>query len=182
MVGSAGRTDIDPVRAAAELVAATGAAVLPALSVTRSLGVGREEWTRFARDPLLHKVIRLLSRIAAALDEVGEWNVQVHPFRIRSAPRECGAGGQPTPEGRHRDGVTLVSSLLVARRNAIGGESAVYEADGRRLLTATLAEPGTLLVSDDRRTLHQVSPIRPLEGDGPARRDVLVITFASGRP
>lgn len=125
MVGSAGRTDIDPVRAAAELVAATGAAVLPALSVTRSLGVGREEWTRFARHPLLHKVIRLLSRIAAALDEVGEWNVQVHPFRIRSAPQECGAGGQPTPEGR-------------------------------RLLTATLAEPGTLLVSDDRRTLHQV--------------------------
>lgn len=70
MVGSAGRTDIDPVGVAAELVAATGAAVLPALSVTRSLGVGREEWTRFARDPLLHKVIRLLSRIAAALDEV----------------------------------------------------------------------------------------------------------------
>nr|WP_128618943.1 2OG-Fe dioxygenase family protein [Mycobacterium lepraemurium] len=248
MVGSAGRTETDPVAAAAELVAATGAAVLPALSVTRSLGVGREEWTRFARhwdrltpdpyaaelgvpllrrygryllrdgvlhpmahrafaqpddsnplyvgqdrdfapltdefarDPLLHKVIRLLSRIAAALDEVGEWNVQVHPFRIRSAPQECGAGGQPTPEGLHRDGITLVSSLLVARRNAIGGESAVYEADGRRLLTATLAEPGTLLVSDDRRTLHQVSPIRPLEGDGPARRDVLVITFASGRP
>ncbi|WP_031348465.1 hypothetical protein [Mycobacterium avium] len=114
---------------AAELVAATGAAVLPALSVTRSLGVGREEWTRFARHPLLHKVIRLLSRIAAALDEVGEWNVQVHPFRIRSAPQECGAGG-------------------------LRG----------------------------RRTLHQVSPIRPLEGDGPARRDVLVITFASGRP
>lgn len=151
MVGSAGRTDIDPVGAAAELVAATGAAVLPAPSVTRSLGVGREEWTRFARDPLLHKVIRLLSRIAAGLDEVGEWNVQVHPFRIRSAPQQCGAGGQPTP-------------------------------DGRRLLTATLAEPGTLLVSDDRRTLHQVSPIRPLEGDGPARRDVLVVTFASGRP
>lgn len=100
MVGSAGRADIDPVGVAAELVAATGAAVLPALSVTRSLGVGREEWTRFARDPLLHKVIRLLSRIAAALDEVGEWNVQVHPFRIRSAPQECGAGGQPTPEGR----------------------------------------------------------------------------------
>ncbi len=56
------------------------------------------------------------------------------------------------------------------------------DAQGRRLLTATLAEPGTLLVSDDRRTLHQVSPIRPLEGDGPACRDVLVITFASGRP
>lgn len=56
------------------------------------------------------------------------------------------------------------------------------DAQGRRLLTATLAEPGTLLVSDDRRTLHQVSPIRRPRAGGPARRDVLVITFASGRP
>lgn len=86
---------------------------------------------------------------------------------------------QPTPEGRRRDGVTLVSSLVVARRNALGGENSVYEADGRHLLTATLTEPGTLLVNDDRRTLHQVSPIRPIDRNGLARRDVLVVTFAS---
>jgi len=223
-------TDADPVEAAAELLTTTGVALMPASDVTRSLGVGREAWTRFARywwhlppdpcaaglgvqrlrrygcylvlngfphrlptrtfaqpeepltdafaeDPLLHKVIELLTRIATSLDDVAEWNVKVHPFRTRSSD-----GGHPTPEGMHRDGVTLVSTLLIGRRNAIGGESTVCDLDGRRLLTTTLAEPGTLLVGDDRRILHAVSPIRPVSGSGPAQRDVLVITFASRWP
>lgn len=239
------RADADPVDAAARLVATTGAAVLSSFDVTRSLGTGREEWTRFARhwqqlgpdpyaaqlgvqrlrrygqysysdgvlspmprstfvqpedsnplyvgknrdfepltdafagDPLLHKVIGLLARVAAALDDVEDWNVKVHPFRIRSLTDE---GGHPTPEGMHRDGVTLVSSLLIGRRNAIGGESTVCDLDGRQLLATTLAEPGTLMVGDDRRTLHGVSPIRPIHGSGPAQRDVLVVTFASVWP
>lgn len=238
-------TDADPVAAAARLVAATGVAVLPSLDVTRSLQVGREAWTRFARhwqhlapdpyaaelgvqrlrrygqyslrdgvlrpmprlafvqpedsnplyvgqdrdfapltdafaaDPLLRRVIGLLTRVAGALDNVADWNVKVHPFRIRC----CGNGdGSPTPEGLHRDGVTLVSSLLIGRRNAIGGESRVCDLDGRRLLATTLAEPGTLMLGDDRRTLHGVSPIRPIDASGPAQRDVLVITFASAWP
>lgn len=239
-------TDADPVAAAARLVAKTGVAVLPSLDVTRSLGVGREEWTRFARhwrqlapdsyaaelgvqrlrrygqysfrdgalrpmprlafvqpedsnplyvgkdrdfepltdafaaDPLLHKVIALLGRVAAALDgDVSDWNVKVHPFRIRCCGDE---DGSPTPEGLHRDGVTLVSSLLIGRRNAIGGESTVCDPAGRQLLATTLAEPGTLMLGDDRRTLHGVSPIRPIDASGPAQRDVLVITFASAWP
>jgi hypothetical protein len=238
-------TDADAVAAAARLVATTGVAVLPSFDVTRSLEVGREEWTRFARhwrrlapdpyaaelgvqrlrrygqyslrdgvlrpmprlafvqpedsnplyvgkdrnfeplteafaaDPLLHKVIGLLARVAAALDEVADWNVKVHPFRIRCSGHEAGS---PTPEGLHRDGVTLVSSLLIGRRNAIGGESTVCDLEGRQLLATTLAEPGTLMLGDDRRTLHGVSPIRPIDGSGPAQRDVLVITFASAWP
>ena len=238
--------DADPVAAAARLVTNTGVAVLPSLDVTRSLGVGREEWTRFARhwrdlapdpyaaelgvqrlrrygqysfrdgalrrmpklafvqpddsnplyvgtdrdfdpltdafaaDPLLHKVITLLAGVATALDgDVADWNVKVHPFRIRC----CGdQDGNPTPEGLHRDGVTLVSSLLIGRRNAIGGESTVCDLQGRRLLATTLAEPGTLMLGDDRRTLHGVSPIRPIDASGPAQRDVLVITFAAAWP
>jgi hypothetical protein len=132
----------------------------------------------FAEDPLLHDVIKLLTRMAASLDDVAEWNVKVHPFRTRS----CDGGGHPAPEGLHRDGVTLVSTLLIGRRNAIGGESTVCDPSGRRLLTTTLAEPGTLLVGDDRRILHAVSPIRPVSSSGPAQRDVLVITFASRWP
>lgn len=133
----------------------------------------------FARDPLLHRLIGLLSRVADALDDVADWNVKVHPFRIRSSTDE---GGHPTPEGTHRDGVTLVTSLLVGRRNAVGGESTVCDSDGRQLLATTLAEPGTLMLGDDRRTLHGVSPIRPFDGSVPAQRDVLVVTFASAWP
>ena len=239
------RTQPDPVADAAKLVATTGAAVLSPVAVTRTLRVGRQEWTRFgrhwqhlatdpyaaeigvqrlrrygqysfrdgmlhplpkstfaqpedsnplyvgkdrvfepltdafAKDPLLHKVITLLARVAAALDDVADWNVKVHPFRIRSA---ADGDGRPTPEGMHRDGVTLVTSLLIGRRNAIGGESIVCDLTGRQLLKATLAEPGTLMLGDDRRTVHGVSPIRPIDGSGPAQRDVLVITFASAWP
>lgn len=133
----------------------------------------------FAGDPLLYKVIGLLSRVASALDDVVNWNVKVHPFRTLSSMEQ---GGRPTPEGMHRDGVTLVSSLLVGRRNASGGESTVCDADGRELLVTTLADPGALLLGDDRRTLHGVSPIRPIDGSMPAQRDVLVITFASAWP
>src|SRR6516165_1115411 len=204
------RTDVDPVVAAAELLTTTGIALIPSSDVTRSLGVDREAWTRFARywwhlpgDPcaagpgvrrlrrygrylVLHgltyplpcslrdREFEPLTGMAASLDDVAEWNVKVHPFRTRSAD-----DGHPTPEGLHRDGVTLVSTLLIARRNAIGGESTVCDLTGRRLLTTTLAEPGTLLLGDDRRILHAVSPIRPISSSKPAQRDVLVITFAS---
>lgn len=131
----------------------------------------------FVADPVFRAVLRLLGLVATALDEPAEWAVKVHPFRVVAS---ADAEGLPTPEGRHRDGVTLVSSLLVGRRNAAGGASSVSDPDGRRLLTATLDEPGTLLLGDDRRTLHSVSPVRPVDRSRPAYRDVLVVTFAPG--
>lgn len=128
----------------------------------------------FVADPLLRSALRLLGDLADCLDEVAEWSVKVHPFRvIASADGE----GEPTPEGLHRDGVTLVSSLLIGRRNASGGESSVFDPDGRQLLATTLSQPGTLLLGDDRRTLHGVSPIRSLDPAEPACRDVLVVTL-----
>jgi hypothetical protein len=235
-------TSADPVALAVQQLVTTGVALMGSFGVTRSLGVDRDEWTRFARhwddlapdpyaaelgiqrlrrygrylvrggvprpmpneafvqpensnplyigrdrhferltdafadDPLLHGLLHVLCRAADALDDVAEWNVKVHPFRIE-APAH--GDGRPTPEGLHRDGVTLVSSLLVGRRNALGGESTVCDLTGRTLLTTTLEEPGTLLLGDDRRTQHGVSPIRPIEGSGPAVRDVLVITFGA---
>lgn len=136
----------------------------------------------FAEDPLLHDVINLLTRMAEALDDVAEWNVKVHPFRIRCPADDAAHKGHPTGEDPHRDGVTLISSLLIGRRNAVGGECSVCGSSGRRLLTTTLAEPGTLLLGDDRRTLHADSPIRPRSASRAAQRDVLVITFASVWP
>ncbi|MBT2394926.1 2OG-Fe dioxygenase family protein [Streptomyces sp. ISL-100] len=128
----------------------------------------------FAADPVLRSLIRLLGGLAACLDQTGEWSVKVHPFRVIAS---ADGQGEPTPEGLHRDGVTLVSSLLVGRRNADGGESSVFDPDGKQVLATTLSEPGTLLLGDDRRTLHQVSPIRPLDPGRPAYRDVLVTTL-----
>ncbi|MFG3496931.1 2OG-Fe dioxygenase family protein [Streptomyces sp. NPDC047928] len=128
----------------------------------------------FAADPLLTSLVELLGEVATCLDGTEAWSVKVHPFRVIAS---AGSTGNPTPEGRHRDGVTLVSSLLVDRSNADGGESSVFEPDGTMVLTTVLDEPGTLLLGDDRRTLHEVSPIRPVHTDRPARRDVLVVTL-----
>jgi hypothetical protein len=129
----------------------------------------------FAKEPLLEAILSLLGRLATALDDQPEWSAKVTPFRVLASTDD---EGQPTPEGMHRDGVTLVTSLLIGRRNALAGESMVTDLDGRRLLATTLQEPGTLLLGDDRRTLHGVSPIRPRDPRQPAQRDVLVITFA----
>ncbi|WP_054812444.1 2OG-Fe dioxygenase family protein [Nocardia arizonensis] len=128
----------------------------------------------FTDDPVFMSVLRLLRPMATALDDAATWDVKVHPFRVIAS---ADAYGYPAPEGRHRDGVTLVSSLLLHRDNATGGESSVYDVDGAVVLRTTLRETGDLLVGDDRRTLHDVSPVRPTHPERPGYRDVLVVTF-----
>ena len=132
----------------------------------------------FATDPLLLTLLSVLGGVATALDDVAEWSAKVTPFRVLASGE---GGGDPTPEGPHRDGVTLVSSLLTGRDNAVGGMSTVYDLAKTPILSVTLSEPGSMLLADDRCTLHDVSPIRPLDPARPARRDVLVITFAPHR-
>jgi hypothetical protein len=128
----------------------------------------------FVSDPLLGNLIRMLGAIAATLDDAAEWSAKVTPFRVLASA----GGGDPTPEGPHRDGVTLVTSLLIGRHNVVGGKSTVYDLAGVPIFNTTLRAPGTMLLGDDRRTLHGVSPIRPFDPDHDAMRDMLVITFA----
>lgn len=130
----------------------------------------------FLADPVLDGMLLLLSDVASSIAEAPRWRVHVHPFRVVAS---TGSRGEATPEGRHQDGVTLVSSLLVTRRNVTGGRSSVFDGDGQEVLSTTLEEPATLLVGDDRRTWHSVSPIRPVHEGQPAHRDVLVVTFTA---
>ncbi len=132
----------------------------------------------FASDPLLHRLLGWLGGVATELGHAAVWSAKVTPFRVLSA---ADGVGHPTPEGLHRDGVTLVSTLLIERDNAKGARSTVCDRTGAPLLRTTLREPGTMLLGDDRCTLHGVSPIRPVDPARPARRDVLVITFAPSR-
>ncbi|MEU0372616.1 2OG-Fe dioxygenase family protein [Streptomyces sp. NPDC006283] len=128
----------------------------------------------FIADPALRSLLALLGRTAGALGSPQWWSVKVHPLRVIATEDDK---SEPTPEGRHRDGVTLVSSLLIGRGNATGGESTVYSSEGDKVLSGTLHEPGSLLLSDDRTTLHGVSPIRPVDAGLPAYWDVLVTTL-----
>lgn len=69
----------------------------------------------FARGPLLGRLLSLPGRLATALDGAKRWTVKAHPFRVLAF---ADGEGRPTPEGLHRDGVTLVTSLLISQRNA----------------------------------------------------------------
>jgi hypothetical protein len=67
--------------------------------------------------------------------------------------------------------------MLVRRRNVASGVTAIFDPDRRPLGAFTLTEPMDAVFLDDRRVLHGVTPITPLDPGQPAYRDVLVATF-----
>jgi hypothetical protein len=106
----------------------------------------------------------------------GTWFIEAHAFRIDTTD----GIGRPTPEGAHRDGVDLVAVLLLARHNVKGGETRVFDARGPQGVRFTLAQPGSALLLDDARVIHETTPIQPLEPHEPAWRDTLVVTLRRG--
>lgn len=132
-------------------------------------------------DPDWARLLSGLAGVAASLrGESGPahspWFVEAHPFRIDTTD----GIGRPTPEGAHRDGVDLVVVLLVARHNVKGGETRVFDARGPQGVRFTLNEPGSALVLDDERVVHETTPIQPLRPEQAAWRDTLVLTFRRG--
>lgn len=114
-------------------------------------------------------------RCASALRGEQPWYVEAHPFRIDTAH----GIGRPTPEGAHRDGVQLVVVTLIDRQGVQGGETRVFEADSPHGQRFTLAAPGSTLVLDDERMIHETTPIQPA-GEVAGHRDTLVLTYRSG--
>jgi hypothetical protein len=111
--------------------------------------------------------------------EGAAWHVEMHQFRIEA----CGGqSGLPTPEGAHRDGVDWVCVVLVNRRNVSSGVTQIFDPDGRSLGEFTLTDPLDAVFLDDRRVLHGVTPITPLDPGLKAARDILVVTFRRDKP
>jgi hypothetical protein len=128
----------------------------------------------FLADPLTTAIVLTLGEIFAAVEGEPIWDVKLHPFRITNTPLEY---GKPAPQGRHRDGGTFVTSLLVGRSNVTGGESSVWTDDGIRLFSGTMLEPGDQILLDDRRLMHDVTDLQPVDDRRPSHRDVLIIDF-----
>ena len=128
----------------------------------------------FLAHPLTTGIVLMLGDIFTAAEGVSEWDVKLHPFRIVTSAAQT---GKPAPQGRHRDGSTFVTSLLVKRTNVSGGESSLYTEDGAQLVASTLSAPGDQLLVDDRRVMHDVTPVRPVDPQAPAHRDVMIIDF-----
>ena len=122
-------------------------------------------------DPIFIGLVTGLGAACAAAAGHALPFVEVHQFRIDTA-----AGiGRPTPEGAHRDGVDFVAVVLIDRVAVRGGETRVFEAEGPAGLRFTMAEPGTALLLDDARMIHETTPLQPDREAG--HRDTLVITW-----
>ncbi|WP_133478200.1 2OG-Fe dioxygenase family protein [Cognatilysobacter segetis] len=123
--------------------------------------------------PAFGALVRGLGRVFSDVRGAARWYVEAHQFRIDTAD----GVGRPTPEGAHRDGVDFVAVMLVARQGIKGGETRVFEADGPAGERFTLDQPGSALLLDDTRVIHESTPIQPLDPAHPGHRDTLVLTY-----
>jgi hypothetical protein len=126
--------------------------------------------------PTMTAVLAACAQVFDALapPDVADWHVEVHQFRIEAS---ADLAGNPTPEGRHQDGVDYVLVLMVRRHNIASGTTTLHTVDGRDLGSFTLTAPFDAVFIDDARVVHGVTPVRPLDPAQPAYRDVLVVTF-----
>ena len=124
--------------------------------------------------PVWSTLLLTLAQVCSTIKEEQPWHIEAHQFRIDTS----NGIGRPTPEGAHRDGVDFVAILLAARENVSGGESRIFEFNGRHGQRFTLSEPWQLLLLDDQRVIHESTPIQPTATGG--HRDTLVLTFRAG--
>ena len=144
-----------------------------------ALNGGIERWFQpvlpaIADGPSMTAILRFCAALFGALTPARSWFVELHQFRIEA---RTGESGRPTPEGLHRDGVDHVLVLLIRRHNVRSGETSVHDLTGRALGSFTLTESLDAALVDDRRVMHGVTPIEPIESGVVGFRDVLVVTF-----
>lgn len=88
-------------------------------------------------------------------------------------------GGDPVPEGRHRDGYEFVGVFVANRWNLTQDSAAttVWDIHTDEVLYGPQSlEAGQMVVFDDRQVIHDASPLTPA-GDGGAGRDVFIFTY-----
>jgi hypothetical protein len=123
-------------------------------------------------DMLLHPGMTALigfdTALAATITGRKVWEVGVHQIRLVT---RRGSNGQPTPEGRHRDGHVFVGMHLMRREDCEGGQSTVYAGDEPTQLI--LLDPLDSMFVDDRRLTHEVSPTSTVHDVG--IRDMLLV-------
>ena len=119
---------------------------------------------------VLHSLLRLL---VMQLDEPQvSWEVNVHQVRSEAT----GGPTLPAPEGIHRDGHDFLAIVGINRLGIVGGENRVFDERKKLILETTLLEPFDLILIDDRRTYHSVSPIHsPSQQIG--YRDIFILDF-----
>lgn len=125
--------------------------------------------------PILESILKLMAKIYDFVEgEPRKWNIRLHPYRIIANSDEL---GQPTPEGLHRDGVTYIASMMIHRHNITGGKTTITTEERIPLQDITLQDTFDIVMADDEKTMHTVTPITAKNRNEIGYRDVLVIAF-----
>jgi len=114
------------------------------------------------------------NRVFTRMSGNHQWHIELHQFRIEARD---GRIGKPTPEGAHRDGVDFVIVVMIKRTNIDSGATTIFDLDHNQVGEFMLREPFDMVLVNDRRVYHGVTPITQLDPGAEAYRDVLVITF-----
>jgi nucleotide-binding universal stress UspA family protein len=122
---------------------------------------------------------RLLQQLGKASSDMRGDRSAGTSKRTSSASTPPAASAARRPKARTATASTWWRCSLVGRQGIKGGETRVFEANGRRGERFTMTEPWSLLLLDDARVIHESTPIQPLEEGGEGWRDTLVVTCRS---
>ena len=103
-----------------------------------------------------------------------QWHIELHQFRIEARD---GRSGRPTPEGVHRDGVDFVIVVMIKRVNIDSGATTIFDTDNQLVGEFMLRDTFDMVLVNDRKVYHGVTPITQIDLESEAYRDVLVVTF-----
>jgi hypothetical protein len=122
----------------------------------------------------LATLLKFGARLFSQISGNHPWHIELHQFRIEARD---GQKGKPTPEGAHRDGVDFVIVVMIKRINIESGATSIYNLDNQLAGEFTMLESFDMAIVNDKKVYHGVTPIKQLNPDQEAYRDVLVMTF-----
>lgn len=126
------------------------------------------------QSPTLAALLEFGNQVFSQISGNHAWHIELHQFRIEARD---GRLGKPTPEGVHRDGVDFVIVVMIKRVNIDSGATTIFDLDNNLVGEFMLRESFDMVLVNDRRVYHGVTPITQIDPAQEAFRDVLVITF-----
>ena len=126
------------------------------------------------RSTTLAALLEFGNRVFSRISGNQQWHIELHQFRIEARD---GKLGKPTPEGVHRDGVDFVIVVMIKRVNIDSGATTIFDLEHKLVGEFMLHRTFDMVLVNDRKLYHGVTPITQLDAAAEAYRDVLVITF-----
>ncbi|OUY08441.1 2OG-Fe dioxygenase family protein [Acinetobacter populi] len=126
--------------------------------------------------PRSKKYINIVIRSLFDSSTIPKANYEIgcHQIRIIATDK---FNGYPAPEGFHRDGFDYIAIHCAQLNNVNGAISLVRSLDNKEKLYEHILLPSQIMVLNDNKVEHYITPITPKIPNKKAYRDIFVITF-----